>query len=567
MSAGNAKQNKELSSDNISSLEQLEKDLSDSLFNQVSDLEELEENRLNIGTPDKLGQVVSDTVWEQLLNNIASVAGEDFIEQNNDKTLDLRKKAHIQDTDDFAKGKIATHNSRINYQERYDKWQENFQKDQAGNIVYHTDRTGKQKENLVKNARKPYDKGRPLGSKKRKTDMDHDVSAAEIMRDPEANAHLTMKERIDFANSSSNLNEIDSSQNRSKGDLSMEDWLETPNAHGQKPEDIFNDLNEEQKEKYYEKDAEARESYKKNKEEGKKRSIETGRQSQKEEAFRIGGKALRSMAMQFLSEFIKEVVHKFIHWLKSANKTLKTLLSHIKLAVRNFVDNLGNYLLNSGKSMITTIATSIFGPIVRTVTKVFEMLKQGLKSVKEAVSYINKPENRQKPLAVLIAEVGKIIVAGISAVGALSLGDLVEKGLMSIPPFAIEIPLFGSLASILGLVIGSLISALLGAIILNLIDKLIAKKLKSDATKNIIKEKNEILHVQDRQGIVSEKLLSAKKQGVQDTIKRNHQYAEKELKNMLTDISNDNVIQQEDRNISENQNDFDEMQKELNDLL
>src|SRR3712207_1716641 len=69
--------------------------------------------------------------------------------------------------------------------------------------------------------------------------MDHTVSAGEIIRDPEANAHMIKEEQIAFANSEANLNEMDAGPNRSKGDKSMTDWLDNPNKNGQKPNEIF----------------------------------------------------------------------------------------------------------------------------------------------------------------------------------------------------------------------------------------------------------------------------------------------------------------------------------------
>ena len=98
---------------------------------------------------------------------------------------------------------------------------------------------GKEEANLVGGARAPYDAGRPVGSSERGTDMDHTVSAGEIIRDPAAAAHLTQEERVAFANSDANLNELDSSLNRSKKDTPMTDWLDTPNKNGQKPSEIF----------------------------------------------------------------------------------------------------------------------------------------------------------------------------------------------------------------------------------------------------------------------------------------------------------------------------------------
>ena len=48
----------------------------------------------------------------------------------------MRNEAHIQTTENFANGNIATHNTKIDYKERYDNWQSNFQKD--ANTEYKT---------------------------------------------------------------------------------------------------------------------------------------------------------------------------------------------------------------------------------------------------------------------------------------------------------------------------------------------------------------------------------------------------------------------------------------------
>jgi hypothetical protein len=51
-------------------------------------------------------------------------------------------------------------------------------------------------------------------------------------------------------------------------------------------------------------------------------------------------------------------------------------------------------------------------------------------------------------------EVGKIVMAGLTGAGAIVLGEVIEKGLTTIPIFAVEIPLFGSLANIIGIFMG-----------------------------------------------------------------------------------------------------------------
>ena len=186
----------------------LEETLQEQLQQELDGLEVLEDEKEQIENPDSLGKVVGDVVWEQFVNQIAATAGEDFIKENNGLRLDLRNEAHIQTTENFANGKIANHNTKINYQQRYDDWQSNFVKDENGNVVTHTTRSGKQEATLVKGARAPFDKGRPTGSATAHTDQDHTIPAAEIIRDPAANAHRTKEEQIKFANSNANLNKI-----------------------------------------------------------------------------------------------------------------------------------------------------------------------------------------------------------------------------------------------------------------------------------------------------------------------------------------------------------------------
>ena len=90
------------------------------------------------------------------------------------------------------------------------------------------------------------------------------------------------------------------------------------------------------------------------------------------------------------------------------------------------------------------------------------MLKQGWLSLKEAVAYIRNPENKGKPVGILMLEVGKIVIAGLSAAGAITLSEVIEKALVSIPGagafFAFDIPLLGSLANILGIFLGADVS-------------------------------------------------------------------------------------------------------------
>lgn len=71
----------------------LEEKLQGQLENELADLQVLTDEKEKIGSPDELGKVIGNVVWEQFLNQIAVTAGEDFIEANRGLTLDLRTEA------------------------------------------------------------------------------------------------------------------------------------------------------------------------------------------------------------------------------------------------------------------------------------------------------------------------------------------------------------------------------------------------------------------------------------------------------------------------------------------
>lgn len=546
----------------------LEELLESELESRLSELEFLEKEKEQIGSPDALGETIKNVVWEQFLNQVAVTAGEDFIEANRGLTLDLRSEAHIQSTENFANGKIASHNTEIDYQKRYDDWQGNFQKDpgiehKTSNFRYneeqkvwekHDTRSHSWKKVLNKDARSDFDKGRPTGSKTANTNMDHTVSAGEIIRDSGANAHMTREEQITFANSEKNLNLMDSAANQSKGDSTMSEFLDSE-RNGQKATERFN-IDEDALRK---KDAEAREKYEKQKKDAEERSIKAGKKSQKEEAFRIGGKALRAIVMQLLAELIKEIIGKLVKWFKDKKRDLDSLTESLKTAIKSFVSKLKNHMINAGETLITTILTTIIGPTVRTIKKVWIMLKQGWKSLKEAVSFLKDPANENMPMSVKVHEIGKIVMVGLSGVGALALGEVIEKTLMTIPVFAVEIPLLGSLANIVGIFMGAVVAGIIGAIAINLIDKAIEKKRKEEIVKRQVDKGNEVLQTQRELYDVTVEKYVHEKEEINHNIKSRHTQAAEEIRGCLEDIfGNEN----KDHSV-----DFDEIDLALDDLL
>lgn len=530
---------------------QLEQKLEADLAEKLADLDSLRDDLQHIGSVDHLGDTILNAVWDQFATQVAITAGQDFLRENGGLTLDLSDEAHIQSTEAFAEGVFATHyKGDIDFRQRYEDWQKNFQRDDSGNIIYHSTRGGKLEPTLVKDARKPYDALRPKGSKEAHTDMDHTVPTAEYIRNTGANAHLTEAERVTHANSAANLREMDSSLNRSKSDMSMEQWLDTPNARGQKPEEIFS-ISSEQMEKMRKDGADAKEAFQAEIAEGEKRTIESGRQSQKQEFYRVGKQVLKAAFMSLLLDLVKEIVRKLILWLKSTAKSIKTFIDHLKQAILTFFARLQQLLINAADAAITTVAYAILGPVVGLVKKAIVMLKQGWRSLKEAVEYLRKPENRGKPVRELLPQVGIIVVSGLSAIGAMALGEVIEAELMAIPFLAAPIPIIGTPANLIGTMLGAIVCGVVGAIAINLINRYIAEQQKADNASAQAEKRQDILSLQDNLiGIKSDKIDATQRIVAQSIIER-HKSAGNTMAEMLNSILDPSLEESQRRNSDE----------------
>jgi len=280
---------------------------------------------------------------------------------------------------------------------------------------------------------------------------------------------------------------------------------------------------------------------------------------------KTGAAALKSVITSLLLELLKEIMKKLVSWFQSADKKLESFLDSMKLAIKSFVSKLKTHLTNAGDIAVTAIVTAIYGPIIGTVKRIWIMLKQGWKSLKEAIFYLKDPNNRDKPFELKIAAVGKIVVAALSGSGALVLGEAIEKGLMLIPVIGmIQIPLLGSLASIIGLFLGGLVAGIIGAIALNLIDKFVASHLKTEVENRIFDNKNKTLNTLNKLVVVKQENLDNTKSRVVESITNRHEKASEVVKESLENISandaKDEII------VSENEEKFNDMSKKLDEL-
>lgn len=538
---------------------QLESSLENNLKEVIEHIDQLDIDREKLQNNEYLQESIENIVWEQVQLQVAAQIGEEFIKDNRGQTLDLRKEAHIQTAENFEKGKVATHNRDVDYQERYDTWQNNFVKDDLGNIKTHSTRSGKIVNTLTKDARKPFDAGRPTGSKEKGTQMDHTVSAGEIIRDPKANAFLTKEEQIAFANSEVNLNEIRGDINQAKGDQSTTELFDNPNSKGQYARDNHNISKQEEKQ-LIEKDKEARAEFDRVRDEAEKRAIKSGKKSRRDEALKVSGKALKAALLQLLSEFLRELISKFISWLKDTERNLSTFIEKIKEAIISFVNNLSNHLLNVGKSVVTMIASAIVGPVINTFLKAWTFIHQGWRSLKEAIDYLNNPDNKEKSVQIMMLEIGKIVVAGLSATGAIVLGETLGASLTaSFPVLAISIPLLGTIGGLIGTFMGATLSGIIGAFVLKMIDQQIVDKQIADLSSEKIDQKNEMLAIQDQLLDVKNIKLEVEKNTIINTIKERHDIAATMMKEKLSDIFSEST--------TDDKSDFDEIDALLQELL
>ena len=519
----------------------LESSLEDNLKDIAEHIDQLDIDRDKLQNNEYLQESIENIVWEQVQLQLAAQIGEEFIKDNNGQTLDLRKEAHIQTAENFEKGKVATHNRDVNYQERYDRWQDNFTTNKKGERVLKSD------------AREFFDKGRDKGSGA--VHKDHTVSIKEQLNDIEMSTFFSKEEVKDFANSSKNLHDLDASANMSKGDKTMKEFLDSE-RNGLKPDERFN-IDRKQLEKD---DREAREELHKRKQENKEKAIQSGKKSRRDEALKVSGKALKVAIFQLLSEFLKEIIKKFIVWLGEKHKNFNSFLEKLKEAVSTFVSNLSKHILIVGQSILTMLVTSIFGTVGEVFLKIWTFMKQGWSSLKDAIDYLNNPENSSKNINIIILELCKIITAGIIVTGGVALGETIGKSLIAIaPPLAVEIPILGSLASIIGTFMGATVAGITGAFVLKMIDQQIVEKQIAELSSEKIDQKNEMLVIQDQLLDVKNVKLEVEKNTIINTIKERHDIAATMMKEKLSDIFSEST--------TDDKSDFDEIDALLQELL
>lgn len=542
---------------------ELEKSLEHDLSENLEDLKELELDATLIDNPDSLGETVKNVIWEQFINQLGVDLGKDFINKNYGLTLDLRDSAHIQTTENFKEGLIATHNhySKDQLEKNHDRYKNTphkvFRREYVNpNMDEVLPRSGTLKSQGQDTVRDIYT-GRQIPTQTRLEDgsqnplgaqREHVKSSDEIYHNPTLQMGYDNESLAAIINHPDNLQGYTTAErNNRKSNLSKDE------------------MGEKDKNKHWEKANDRAEKLIQDKEQEAIHRLESeGKKTQKEEAFKITGTALRAVLMGLLAALVKEIIRNIVTWFKSANRQFKTFLETIKEAILNFIKNLKQHLLTAGNTLVTTIATAIVGPVFSLIKKAWIFLKQGYKSVKDAIEFLKNPANKNKPFSLKLLEVGKILIAGLTAAGAIVLGEVIEKGLLTIPAFAIQIPLLGSLASLLGIFFGAIVSGIVGALAINLINRLVSRKLKEMNIREQVDKKNNILSIQNQLLELDAINITKTSNTVAANIYNRHQETAQEMSKIMTEIEgNSSTIEEKS---SQNSKAFEDINNLINNL-
>jgi len=548
----NANQNKELEELEVDfDFEAMEGYLSKQLEDSFSDLSLLEEDRKNIANPESLGKTILDEVWKQFGNQIG-------LDITNETLIQQYDREHPETYDDIK--------NEILKDESYTKTREQMKSDQMDGTLVDT-YTGK--------TIKPGEK----------FDVDHVESRKEIFENKRRKqANLNTGE---LANKEENKQATNDSLNRSKKEKSVNDYLDgreqreadlikqNERANKKVDESNLSDVEKRlQKEKNYkalqnklDADDELMKQADKTARKAINKDIATG--AVKEVGKKAGKDALKTAAISALFSLLKEIMNGFVRFLKSQSKTFSKFLTEMKAAIKSFFSKIMSVVQTGVSALVGTIVSEIFGPIVSVFKKLASFIKQGVSSFIDAINYLKDKSNKDKPFSVKVAQVGKIVTAGLTVGSAIVLGEVFEKFLLTVPGMQITLPLLGTLANLIGLFLGSLVSGLVGAIVMNLIDRFIAKKLRSETNKDIIEKQNDVVNIQQLQTFVAENKIGKTKATGSREIRERHEFVREHIETVLERLADrPNSITTEDAIINtENSDAFSQMQKDLEDLL
>ena len=535
--------------------DELEELLEQQFTMEFSNLEKLEVDCKEISSPDKLGDVILDEIWNQFGNQIGlDMTSDTLLKQYNEKNPNGYTK---EIADQIVKDKRYT---------------------DANKAMKHKQKLGNLKDEYT---------GKKLKINE-KANLDHIVPRKQIFQNPWRK--IADIDPSDLANKSENLSATNESLNKSKGAKSNSDYIKNKELRERNLREQVKKANEKI-DKMNISDAEKRNLKAENNkrlndklaadskkmlkaEKTAKKAInkDIAKKASVRMANKAGKDAIKAMFVAALFGMLKEIINALVRYFKAKKQSFDTFMEEMKKALHSFFGKIKDFIKVGVDSFVGSIVGEIIGAFNQKLQKLPNLIKQLFGSIRESISYLSNPENQTHSTAIKIAHISKIITSGLVAVGAMFLGEYFEQFLNKIPGMTFEIKLLGTIANILGMFFASLLTGILGAIIINGLDQFISKKLIEENQKKQANKKNELLRIQDVQIFVAEQNVAVKRNDIFIKMAKNHQKLRELLGNVQEEFSNSKIdfkqrLLANEIYFDEKQSELEEMQSALNDLL
>ena len=535
--------------------DELEELLEQQFTMEFSNLEKLELECKEISSPDKLGDVILDEIWNQFANQIGlDMTSDTLLKQYNDK---------------HPNGYTKEEGAKIMKDKRYTD---------ANNAMKERQKNGNLKDEYT---------GKTIKINE-KANLDHVIPRKQIFENPWRK--IADIETSDLANKSENLAGTNESLNKSKGAKSNSEYIKKREVREKNLKEQVERANKKI-DKMNISDAEKRNlKAENNKKLNDKLAADSDKMIKAEKsakkamykpiakkaavrmANKAGKDAVEAMFVAALFGMLKEIMNALVRYFKAKKQSFDAFLKEMKKALHSFFGKIKDFIKVGVDSFVGSIVGEIIGAFAEKLRKLPNLVKQLFGSIRESISYLSNPENQSHSTAIKIAHVSKIITSALVGVGAMFLGEYFEQFLNKIPGMTFEIKLLGTIANILGMFLASLLTGILGAIIINGIDQFISRKLIEENQKKQANKKNELLRIQDVQIFVAEQNVAVKRNDIFSKMAKNHQKLRELLGNVDQEFSNSKIdfkqrLLANEIYFDEKQSELEEMQNALNDLL
>ncbi|EFU62582.1 hypothetical protein [Streptococcus oralis] len=535
--------------------DELEELLEEQFTMEFSNLEKLELECKEISSPDKLGDVILDEIWNQFANQIGlDMTSDTLLKQYNDK---------------HPNGYTKEEGAKIMKDKRYTY---------ANSAMKEKQKNGNLKDEYT---------GKTIKINE-KANLDHVIPRKQIFENPWRK--IADIETVDLANKSENFAATNESLNKSKGAKSNSEYIKNRELREkelrnqvQRANEKIDKMNISDAEKRNLKAennkrlndklaADSKKMLKAEKRAKKAINKDISKKASVRIAKKAGKDAIKAMFVAALFGMLKEIMNALVRYFKAKQQSFDTFMDEMKKALHSFFGKIKDFIKVGVDSFVGSIVGEIIGAFNQKLQKLPNLIKQLFGSIRESISYLSNPENQTHSTAIKIAHISKIITSGLVAVGALFLGEYFEQFLNKIPGMTFEIKLLGTIANILGMFLASLLTGILGAIIINGLDQFISKKLIEENQKQQADKKNELLRIQDVQIFVAEQNVAIKRNDIFSKMAKNHQKLRELLGNVQEEFSNSKIdfkqrLLANEMYFDEKQSELEEMQNALNDLL